>query len=246
MKTILTITGALAALAIVALPANAQVTYTGPGTSLGSSVNDGAGISSVVVNNDANNITFTINSSQNMASYIFYAIEIQKVGQGGSGDSGFANPWGPAIGISTGVNALINTWGTGATPFIYSGSWAAGSGVSYTAGGTGFNYATMTLSLSSLGLSVGDSFYFDVVSSYTSGTQAAYGALASTGYPAESDGLYTPWNGTSHYDSATDATSTFSTSAPLYNVTAVPEPATLALIGGGLVFLMAQRRRSRQ
>jgi hypothetical protein len=32
----------------------------------------------------------------------------------------------------------------------------------------------------------------------------------------------------------------------MYTVVAVPEPTTLALLGGGLVFLMAQRRRNRQ
>jgi len=77
----------------------------------------------------------------------------------------------------------------------------------------------MKFALSSLGLNSGDSFFFDVVSSYASpGGQSAYGALASTGYPAESDGLYTPWNLTSYYDSAADANSTFNTGATRYTV----------------------------
>ena len=197
----------------------AATTYLGPSTADGNGANDGAGISSVVIGNTASNITFTINSSQPMASYVFYTVEIQKVGQGGSGYPGFSNPWGPQIGISTGVNALINTYGTGATPLIYNASWLQGSGRNYDAGGTGSTFARMTFSLSELGLSLGDSFYFDVVSSYTIPQgQAAYGALASTGYPAESDGLYTPWNLTSHYDSATDTNSTFNSGATLYTV----------------------------
>ena len=99
-----------------------------------------------------------------------------------------------------------------------------------------------------MGLSVGSQFYFDVVSSYPNGAgQSAYGSLDSIGgYPAETDSAYTPWNGTSAYDAATDASGTkFGTAASLYTVTPVPEPATLALLSGGLVFLVAQRRRTR-
>ena len=178
-----------------------------------------------------------------MASYIFYAIELQITGKASSGDTSLVNPWGPHVGISTGVNSLINTWGTGASALTYSsGSWTQNASASYNAGGTGYTYATMTFSLTSLGLSVGDSFNFDVVSTYTSGTQSAYGALASTGYPAESDSSWQPWSGSNYYDSATDASSTFNTGATLYTVTAVPEPATLALLGAGGVLLLAVRR----
>ncbi|HEU5396087.1 MAG TPA: hypothetical protein VFV81_02900 [Verrucomicrobiae bacterium] len=241
MKTILS---SLSLLALVVFSARAQTTYTGTGDALGSSVNDGAGISSVVVNNTASDITFTINSTQAQASYIFYAIELQVIGQAANGDTGHLNPWGPEIGISTGENALINTYGTGATALTYSGgSWVAGPSVSYDAGGTGSTFATMTFSLSSLGLNVGDSFYFDVISGYTSQQngygQAAYGALDNTGYPAESDGLYQPWqpNGyASYYDSATATGTTFGTSATQYTVQPVPEPATCSLLGCAALF----------
>ena len=121
MKTFLSIASVLVGLAVTALPAKAQVTYYGPGVANGNGVNDGAGISSVVVNNDANNITFTINSSQPMASYIFYAIELQIVGQAANGSTSLVNPWGEQVGISTGENALINTYGTGASALTYAG-----------------------------------------------------------------------------------------------------------------------------
>jgi hypothetical protein len=249
MKTILSITSILAALALIMLPAKAQVTYFGTGNVNGNSAADGAGISSVVVDNDASTISFTINSTQPMASYIFYAIEIQNIG-GPIGDTGLVNPWGEHVGISTGENALINTWGTGATPGTYSGGvWTMGSGVSYVAGGTGSTFATITVPLSSLNLSVGNSFYFDVVSSYANpGGQSAYGALDNTGWPAESDSSYKPWLGSNYYDSATDAGGTiFGTSATEYTIVTVPEPATLALLSGGAILLMAVRRnRARQ
>jgi len=115
MKKSLGIIGAFVGGVLAVLPAQAA-TYSGPGTSIGSSINDGAGISSVAVNNTASTITFTINSSHSQASYIFYATELQIVGQAGTGYMGFSNPFGPVIGIGSGENAVLDTYGTGATP----------------------------------------------------------------------------------------------------------------------------------
>jgi len=234
---------AVGLLSIAALSASAA-TYTGPGVANGSAVNDGGGISSVVVTNDTSSITFTINSSQPMASYIFYTVELQIVGQAGNGSTSLVNPWGEQIGISSGVNSLINTYGSGASALTYNSGWTQNASGSYAAGGTGSNFATMTFALSSLGLNIGDSFHFDVVSSYANpGGQAGYGALASTGYPAETDNSYQPWLGSNYYDSATDVTSTFNAGGTLYTV--VPEPSTLILVGlGGL--LLAYRRLFRR
>ena len=137
--------------------------YTGPGTSLGSSLADGAGISSVAVTNNATNITFTINSSQPMASYIFYGIELQIVGAPVGDTSLSNNPYtAPNIGISSGVNSLINTYGSGFDSYTWSGSWNHTGGTSYASGGTGTTSATITLPLSQLGLSIGNSFLFDM------------------------------------------------------------------------------------
>ena len=72
--------------------------------------------------------------------------------------------------------------------------------------------------------------------------QSAYGSL-DISYPAETDNAYTPWNGTSAYDAATDAgtvVNKFGTAATEYTV--VPEPATCALFGLGSLLLIVRRR----
>ncbi len=259
MKAVSCLTAVVTALTLAMLPAKAQTTYLGTGNALGG-LADGTGISSVVVNNTASDITFTINATQPMAAWIFYAVDLQIIGQAGSGYTGLSNPiWAgsPTVGISTGENAALDfnndgSSNTGGIGFKYSGgSWVAGSAVSYAAGGAGSTFATLTVPLSTLGLSVGDSFYFDAVSTYTGWQngmpQSAYGALDSvSGYPAETDGLYHPWNPDGHqtyFDSATDASGTkFGTSASLYTVAAVPEPATGALLGLGTLLMIMRRR----
>jgi hypothetical protein len=246
MKTLTTLLSVLATLTVSS--AMAQVTYTGTGNSLGSSAADGGAISSVVVNNDANNITFTVNTTAAQASYIFYSVELQIVGEAANGSTSLVNPWGEHIGASSGLNALINTYGTGASILTYSaGSWTQNASGAYAAGGTGSTFATITTPLTSLGLSAGNSFYFDVISTYASPSgQSAYGALDSvTGYPAESDNSYQPWLGSNYYDSANAGASgsTFGSLATLYNVTVVPEPVACALVGLGALVMGSMMRR---
>ena len=156
-----------------------QASTQAPGTGDGTVANDGGAINSVIVTNDNSNISFTINSTQAMASYIFFGVELQVTGQAANGDHLLNNnPYtAPNVGISTGVNSLIDTYGTGDDTYTYSGGWNHTGGSSYAAGGTGSTFATITVPLSSLGLSIGNSFLLNVISSYTNPVgQGAYGA----------------------------------------------------------------------
>lgn len=252
MKIIASLVSVLTTLALSS--AMAQTTYTGTGTANGGGGN-GEGISSVVINNTATTISFTINTSAVQSQYVQYYVLLQLVGQGGSGSTalfnsaGALNSWGPSLGISTGENAFAATYNTGASAETYgAGVWTQNASVNYDAGGTGFTFNTFTVPLSSLGLSVGSSFYFDVVSSYpNSAGQSAYGALDSIGgYPAETDDSYHQYTpGQNAYDAATDASgTTFGTAASEYMVTAVPEPSTCMLIGLSALALISRVRRN--
>jgi len=87
---------------------------------------------------------------------------------------------------------------------------------------------TLSLKLSGLGLSVGNSFFFDVYSSGGGGTDSAIDALANPSQSVSDWGI------------------AYNTASPLsYTVTAVPEPTTLALLGlaGGLMLRRLVRRR---
>jgi hypothetical protein len=225
--------------------------YPGPGTADGG-VSDGTAISSVAVTNTNSNISFTINTTAPMASYIFYEVELQIAGQPVGDTSLTNNPYtAPNVGISSGVNSLLNTYGSymqgGYDSYTWSAGWNHTGGTQYSAGGTGDTFATLTVPLSQLGLSIGNSFLFDVVSSYTNPTgQSAYGTLDSAGgYPAETDNSYKPYLGTNDYDSATDASSNFNTGASRYTVAAVPEPASLGLVCLSGLMLGVRRRQAK-
>jgi hypothetical protein len=211
-------------------------------------------ISSVVVTNDANNLNFQINlnpaasigpSANHFANY---EIGLQMNGGAGgqtliNGTFGTApadgNPYGNAVGISTGENYFIGSFLAGSTysggAQLYGYSPAGWTQIGSTATLTQVNTVTPSLSfsfpLSGLGLGAGNSFNFDVWSTFGS-PQSAYDALDNNG---EGPGA-APYSGGT-YDSATVPGSVLAT----YTVS-VPEPASMALLGGAGLMMLRRRR----
>jgi hypothetical protein len=260
MKTFAPLISTLTILA--ACPVMAQTTYTGGTMHYGGA---DANITSVVINNNASSITFQVNlntaDSTVSNPYDHYELGLQMGGGtggqtliNGSYGTGTANgnPYGNAVGISTGENFFIGTYMTtsgvsqgltgGAQLYSFSTltGWSQiGTDVPMTIVPTGTPSIQFTFSLSALGLSAGSSFNFDAWSTFSS-PQSAYQALDNPNLPPGT----APYNSGASYDSATAAGSTFAST--IYTVQATPEPGTCALLGlGALGMAQCVRRRAK-
>ncbi|MBU3728207.1 MAG: hypothetical protein FGM37_03025 [Phycisphaerales bacterium] len=180
---------------------------------------------SMEVSNSATDLVFrlTVNGSLNSTDWGKFMIGIST---GGAGDTA-GNGWGRPISMTSslgGMDYWIGSWvdsGGGAQLWNYSASsWSGPGGLAgYSFSG---NQITYTMSLSSLGLSIGDTFFFDAFSSGGGGGDSAIDALAN---PSVS---VTGWNGPY-------------TSSSNFSYTLVPGPGAMALIG--VAGLLARRRR---
>jgi hypothetical protein len=252
MKTIQSTVPLLAAMS-VAFSATAATFTDATGDNYGGPEVD---IASVAVNNDANNITFQINmnTAADLGANHFanYEVGIQVNGgvggqtaingTFGTGNPAAGNPYGNAVGISTGENFFIGSFLTspgnfsgGAQLFSYSSTtgWTqVGATAPITEVTTGTPSTAFTFPLAALGLTPGSSFKFDVYTSFGS-PQGAYDALDNASLPPGA----APFSGGT-YDSATAEGSVL----PTY---VVPEPTTIALavLGGGLLVVSRARRR---
>jgi hypothetical protein len=258
MKTLPYVIPVLTLLALAASVAKGQSTYP-VGDLYGNYGDSSAGLSSVVINNDANNLYFTINLNPfaNISSsgdyYANYDIGMQVNGGAGgqtliNGSYGFGtangNPYGDAVGISTGENFFIGSYLGNGSSYVGGAqlsAFTAGTGWSaYNSVGITQNNATPSVSfafpLASFGLSPGSSFSFDVWTTY-SGGQGAYDALDTTD-PMTVAEPTAPYSGGT-YDSATAPGSVLA----VYTV--VPEPATWMLIGVGALTMIRRARGER-
>lgn len=187
-------------------------------------------ISSVTIDNDAVNLYITLAVVQDPITspndWGNYMIGFDTTAGGDTSANG--NGWSRPISMSSGgMDYWLGSWvngGGGHQVWTYSGSWSEQPG-SPRAVTILDNTVSYTVPLIDLGLSVNDTFFFDVYSSGGGGGDSAVDAL-SVGTPS-----ITSWGGP--YD----------TGANSLSYTVVPEPSSLALLGAAGLLAMVRRFR---
>lgn len=203
-------------------------------------------ITSVTVTNDGTNLNFNVTMAGDISTatgtdWGKYMIGIDSPNQAGGDTTG--NGWGRPInfdGTSTsGMDFWAGTWvdsGGGGQLFDFStGAWVEIGSNIITPDLSNANLGTtsFSLSLSDLGLSVGDTIIFDVYSSGGGGGDGAWDALSDPNASVPLDGFG-------------DAYTSYGAGQNLltYTITgAVPEPGSLALLTLFGTAMLARRRR---
>lgn len=186
-------------------------------------------IASVEITNDATSITFDIalNADIDATNWGTYMVAINN-GTGSMTD----NPWGPrpmdwnGESLSHWIGTWANDGGSGIGGQVWSNdgmAWAETGSLSSTDDSQhSSGHQIFTVSLADLGLSIGDTFTFDVMSSGGGGGDPGVDHLSRSDYSSDNWG-------------------TGSVAGTFLSYTVVPAPSALALMGlGGIV---AGRRR---
>ncbi|MCC6423474.1 MAG: PEP-CTERM sorting domain-containing protein [Phycisphaerales bacterium] len=215
---------ALGLIGAATLPASAAI-YN---DSLGDNFDGNAhmDIASVEVTNDATNITVKVTLNGPIGSPNDWGKYMMGIDSAAGGDSA-GNGWARPISMP-GMDYWIGSWvdsGGRVQLFLYNGSSWVGQAAPTQSIGT--NSVTWTVPQASLGLTIGNSFNFDV---YTAGGGSGDSANDASSNPSQST---TGWGGP--YNSNALVSS--------YTLTPVPEPAVLGLFS--LAGLSLVRRRNR-
>lgn len=211
-------------------------TYTDASNDIGSGLATGGGtldLLSMEVSNSATDIVFrlTVNGNVSGDGSTDWGKFMIGISTGGPGDTA-GNGWGRPISMTSslgGMDYWIGSWvdsGGGAERRSFDGtSWNLDA-ATYSSGFGNFSFSgnqiTYTMSLSSLGLSIGDTFFFDAFSSGGGGGDSAIDALANPNVSVTDWGV--PYASSSNF-----------------SYTVVPAPGAIALIG--VAGLLARRRR---
>ncbi len=181
--------------------------------------------------NDTDNLYVSITTNAdigatNWGKYLFFVDS----GDGGAmsgagGNDPYNNPWNRRVGAAVGIDAFLGSWidgGGGSLAYTWNGGGFDDNGffnvdLSDAASGT----VRWTISLSALGLGVGDTFAFDIATTGGTDGDPAIDLLSTVDVqPGWGNGSFSPM---------------------AYSYTVVPTPGTLAFLG--LAGLRGRRRR---
>ena len=174
-------------------------------------------------------IAASLNADLSAINWGKYLIFIDS-GDGGAmsgpeGNDPFNNPWGRRVSADVGINAFVGSWidgGGGALGYLWNGGgWDETSSGTPDLSQAEMGQITWTLSLDSLGLSIGDTFNFDLASTGGGDGDPAIDLLST-------DVVQAGWGNNS-------------TSPMAFSYTVVPAPGVLVL--AGLAGLTTRRRR---
>jgi hypothetical protein len=207
----------LALLAVGALSASAMAADYGDASfDMFDNGFDNLDITNVAVSDDGVNMTIAVTTRgfQNWTKYMMY---FNTTGTGTT-----SNGWGRPVNLTSNIDYYVGSWvdapSDNAQLWSWAGAWNQTGTLSNSVAG---NTVSFTLSLASLGLSAGQTIYFDV-------------ATSGGGNDPGVDHL-------SRSDAATPGWGTASTSGDFLAYTTVPTPGALALLG--LAGLAGRRRR---
>jgi hypothetical protein len=207
----------LALLAVGALSASAMAADYGDASfDMFDNGLDNLDITNVAVSDDGVNMTIAVTTRgfQNWTKYMMY---FNTTGTGTT-----SNGWGRPVNLTSNIDYYVGSWvdapSNNAQLWAWAGAWNQTGTLSNSVSG---NTVSFTLSLASLGLSAGQTIYFDV-------------ATSGGGNDPGVDHL-------SRSDAATPGWGTASTSGDFLAYTTVPTPGALALLG--LAGLAGRRRR---
>lgn len=228
-------TCAAAVAAAIASVANSEpsVIFTDATGDIATGIATGGGtldLVSLEISNTMTDIVFKLTVNGNVSSTDWGKFMIGISNGGAAANNG--NGWGRPINMDSpngGMTRWIGSWvdgGGGSQVWSFGSGWSEGGNAGLSFVGGAQSELTYTLSLSSLGLNVGDTFSFDAYSSGGGGGDSAVDALANPN--ASING----WGDT--YTSGG--------SNPVFSYTVVPAPGVIALAG---VAGLLRRRRAR-
>jgi hypothetical protein len=213
MKRSLLVTAVAASLASVA----AADSYTDASNDLFDNGFDNLDITGVSMSDDGSNLTLAI-TTRGFQTWTKYMMYFNTTGAGTT-----SNAWARPVNLTSNIDYYVGSWVDASTDNAQFWSWGGGSW-----GQTGTltnavsgNTVTFTFSMASLGLSAGQTIYFDV-------------ATSGGGNDPGVDHL-------SRSDLATSGWGSPSTSGNFLAYTTVPTPGAIALLG--LAGLAGRRRR---